>query len=54
MVQGNTGISINLSIFCRMDLENECLANNFDNEEGDDDKIWQKAFYVFQNFMDGE
>ena len=44
-------------------VEIECIASNFEDEEGDDnnEKIWQRhdgdetgPFYAFQNFMDDE
>ena len=42
MVQGNTEVSVNLSAICRMDQESECIANNFDDEEDDGNKIWER------------
>ena len=59
-IKSNTEVSVNLSALCCMGLEIEFIANNFKDEE-DDDEIWQKddgderrAFYFFQNFMDGK
>ena len=56
MVQGNTEVLVNLSAFCCIYLESECIANSIDNEEDNgEDKIWQRddgderrAFYIFK------
>lgn len=42
MVRSNTEVSVNLSALCRMDLESECIASNFDDEEDDGDEIWER------------
>ena len=43
MVHGNTEVLVILSAFYRMDLECECIANSFSNEEDkDDNKLSQR------------
>ena len=47
MVQGNTEVSVNLSVFCHMGLESECIANNFDYEEDNVDEKSAKEHFMF-------